>query len=152
VYAPQLISCVVKGDELQIWWISDSRIDTDKMDLDFAIFDGATFKGEPNGKLRSKDVAMYSSPKMECIIGYGSRMVHSILLKDLGIESPENLIIEARISYPGQANPEYKRIQKIVPTSNLDIVPYKATYSTYDPKSRSKREYSTILYKRLIRD
>ena len=89
---------------------------------------------------------------MECTIGYGSRMVHSILLKDLGIESPENLIIEARISYPGQVNPEYKRIQKIVPTSNLDIVPYKATYSTYDPKSRSKREYTAILYKRLNRD
>jgi hypothetical protein len=152
VYAPQLISCTINGDELQIWWISDSYIDTDKMDLDFAIFDGATFQGEPNGKLRSKDVAMYSSSKLACTIGYGSRMVHSILMKDFGIESPENLIIEVRISYPGQVNPEYKRIQKIIPKSNLDVVPYKATYSTFDPKTRSKREQSTILYKRLNRD
>jgi beta-mannosidase len=151
VFAPQLISCTTKGDELQIWWISDSRIDTDKMELDFSIFNGATFQGEPNGKLRSKDAAVYSSPKMECTIGYGSRMVHAVSMKNLGIESPENLIIEARISYPGQANPEYKRIQKLIPNSNGSIIPYKATYSTFDAKARSKREYSSILYKQFKR-
>jgi beta-mannosidase len=152
VFAPQLISCATKGDELQIWWISDSRIDTDKMELDFSIYDGASFQGEPNGKLRSKDAAVYSSPKMDCTIGYGSRMIHAVSMKNLGIESPENLIIEARISYPGQANPEYKRIQKIIPNSNENIIPYKATYSTYDAKARSKREYSSILYKQFKLD
>jgi hypothetical protein len=152
VYAPQLISCTTNGDELQIWWVSDSRIDTDKMELDFAIFDGTTFRGEPNGKLRSKDLAVYASPKMQCTIGYGSRLIHSVLISDLGIDSFENRIIEVRISYPGQANPEHKRIQKIIPKSNGNIIPYKASYSTYDPKARSKREYSTILYKQLKRD
>ena len=152
VYAPQLISCTMNGDELQIWWISDSRIDTDKMELDYAIYDGTTFQGEPNAKLRSKDAANYQSSKMDCTISYGSRMIHSILLEDLGIESPENLVIEVRISYPGQANPEYKRVQKIIAKSDMAVIPYKASYSAYDPKTRSKTEYSTILYKRLKRD
>jgi beta-mannosidase len=152
VYSPQLISCTTNGDELQIWFISDARIDTDKMELDYAIFDGTTFQGTPNAKLRSKDVAIYSSPKVECTIGYGSRIIHTILLEDLGIDSPENLVIEARISYPGQANPEYKRVQKIIAKSDMMIIPYKSSYSTYDPKTRSKSEYSTILYKRFARD
>jgi hypothetical protein len=152
VYAPQLISCTTNGDELQIWWVSDARIDTDKMELDYAIYDGATFQGEPNAKLRSKDASIYQSPKMDCTIAYGSLMIHSILLEDLGIESPENLVIEARISYPGQANPEYKRVQKIIAKSDMTVIPYKASYSSYDPKTRSKTEYSTILYKRAVRD
>jgi beta-mannosidase len=148
VYAPQLISCTTNGDELQIWWISDARIDTDKMELDYAIYDGTTFQGEPNAKLRSKDAASYQSPKMECTIAYGSRLIHTILLEDIAIESPENLVIEVRISYPGQANPEYKRVQKIIAKSDKTIIPYKESYSTYNPKTRSKTEYSTILYKR----
>jgi beta-mannosidase len=152
VYAPQLISCTMNGDELQIWWVSDARIDTDKMELDYAIFDGTTFQGEANGKLRSKDVASYESPKLECTIGYGSRMIHSILLEDLGIESPENLLIEVRISYRGQANPEYKRVQKIIAKSDMAVIPYRASYSVYDPKTRSKSENATILYKRGFRD
>jgi beta-mannosidase len=152
VYSPQLISCTTNGDELQIWFVSDARIDTDKMELDYAIFDGTTFQGEPNAKLRSKDAAIYSSPKLECAIGYGSRLIHTILLEDLGIDSPENLVIEARISYPGQANPEYKRVQKIIAKSDRMVIPYKSSYSTYDPKTRSKSEYSTILYKRFARD
>ncbi len=152
VYAPQLISCTMNGDELQIWWISDARIDTDKMELDYAIYDGTTFQGEPNAKLRSKGASIYQSPKMDCTIAYGSLMIHSILLEDLGIESPENLVIEARISYQGQANPEYKRVQKIIAKSDMTVIPYKASYSSYDPKTRSKTEYSTILYKRAVRD
>jgi beta-mannosidase len=152
VYAPQLISCTTNGDELQIWWISDSRIDSDNMEFDYAIYDGTTFQGEANAKLRSKDAASYQSPKMDCAIGYGSRMIHSILLEDLGVESPENLVIEVRISYPGQANPEYKRVQKIIAKSDMAVIPYKATYSTYDPKTRSKTQFSTILYKRPARD
>jgi len=152
VYAPQLISCTTNGDELQIWWISDARIDSDKMELEYAIYDGTTFQGEANAKLRSKDVASYQSPKMDCTIGYGSHMIHSILLEDLGVESPENLLIEVRISYPGQANPEYKRVQKIIAKCDMAVIPYKATYSTYDPKTRSKTQFSTILYKRPARD
>ena len=152
VYAPQLISCTTNGDELQIWWVSDARIDTDKMELDYAIYDGTTFQGESNAKLRSKDAASYQSPKMDCTIAYGSHIIHSILLEDLGIESPENLVIEVRISYPGQANPEFKRVQKIIAKSDMTVTPYKASYSTYDPKTRSKTEFLTILFKRAGRD
>jgi hypothetical protein len=61
-------------------------------------------------------------------------------------------VIEVRISYPGQANPEYKRVQKIIAKSDMAVIPYKASYSAYDPKTRSKTEFSTILYKQLKRD
>lgn len=152
VYSPQLISCTLDGDELQVWWISDTRIDTDNMVLDYAIFDGTKFQGEANSKLRSKDEASYQSPKLECVIGFGSKKIHTILLEDLGIDSPENLIIEARISYPGQVNPEYKRIQKIIAKSDMAVIPYRAAYSTYNPKTRSKTEYSTLLFKRAFQD
>jgi beta-mannosidase len=152
VYAPQLISCTMNGDELQIWWISDTRIDNDAMFLDYAIYDGTKFKGDPNSKLRSADTPSYESPQIDCTIGYGSRIIHTILLEDIGIESPENLIIEARISYPGQPNPEYKRIQKIIAKSDMAIIPYRAKYTRYDPKTRVKSEHSTILFKRAYAD
>lgn len=152
VYAPQLISCTMNGDELQIWWISDTRIDNDAMVLDYAIYDGTKFKGDPNSKLRSADTPSYESPQIDCTIGYGSRIIHTILLEDIGIESPENLIIEARISYPGQPNPEYKRIQKIIAKSDMAIIPYRAKYTRYDPKTRVKSEHSTILFKRAYAD
>jgi len=147
VYAPQLISCVVEGEELQIWWISDSRIDSDDMLLDYAIYDGTKFKGQPDPQLRSADAAVYQSPNLNCRIGYGSMRVHSVLLEDLGIDSSENLIIEARISYPGQVNPQYKRIQKLIAKSNKAIVPYRATYKSFDPKTRNTTDGSTILFK-----
>jgi hypothetical protein len=142
----------MNGDELQIWWISDTRIDNDAMFLDYAIYDGTKFKGDPNSKLRSADTPSYESPQIDCTIGYGSRIIHTILLEDIGIESPENLIIEARISYPGQPNPEYKRIQKIIAKSDMAIIPYRAKYTRYDPKTRVKSEHSTILFKRAYAD
>jgi beta-mannosidase len=148
VYAPQLISCTLAGDELQIWFVSDARIDRDNMILDYAIYNGADFKGEANEKLRSADKSVYQSPKLDCTIGYGSSKIHSVKLKDLGIDSPENLIIEARISYPSQPNPEYKRIQKIIPKSDMAIIPYRSVQQIYDPKTRSKKEQSSILFKR----
>jgi len=148
VYAPQLISCTVKDEELQIWWISDTHIDSDSMQLDYAIYEGVSFVGEPDAHLRSKDKAIYSSPKLGCRIGYGSRLIHSIALKDLGIENPENRIIEARVSYLSQVNPEFKRIQKLIPKSDKGIIPYRSIQSIYDPKSRTKTEHSTILFKK----
>ena len=152
VYAPQLISCTLAGDELQIWFVSDARIDRDNMILDYAIYNGADFKGEANEKLRSADKSVYQSPKLDCTIGYGSSKIHSVKLKDLGIDSPENLIIEARISYPSQPNPEYKRIQKIIPKSDMAIIPYRSVQQIYDPKTRSKKEQSSILFKRRFMD
>jgi beta-mannosidase len=152
VYAPQLISCTLDGDELQIWFVSDARIDRDNMVLDYAIYNGATFKGEANQKLRSLDKSIYQSPKLDCTIGYGSSKIHTILLEDLGIDSPENMIIEARISYPNQPNPEYKRIQKIIPKSDMAIIPYRSVQQIYDPKTRSKKEQSSVLFKRRFMD
>jgi beta-mannosidase len=152
VYAPQLISCTLDGDELQIWFVSDARIDQDNMVLDYAIYNGVTFKGEANEKLRSADKSVYQSPKLDCTIGYGSSKIHTILLEDLGIDSPENLIIEARISYPGQPNPEYKRIQKMIPKSDGAIIPYRSVQQIYDPKTRSKTEQTSILFKQAIVD
>jgi hypothetical protein len=152
VYAPQLISCTLDGDELQIWFVSDARIDQDNMVLDYAIYNGVTFKGEANEKLRSADKSVYQSPKLDCTIGYGSSKIHTILLEDLGIDSPENLIIEARISYPGQPNPEYKRIQKMIPKSDGAIIPYRSVQQIYDPKTRSKTEQTSILFKSAIVD
>ncbi len=147
VYAPQLISTTMDGDELQIWWISDTRIDSDSMQLDYAIYDGSTFKGEPNPQIRSTNEALYQSPVLGCRIGYGAMQVHSIALEDLGIDSPENLIIEARISYPGQANPQYKRIQKLIAKSSKAIIPYRVNYKSFDPKTRNTTDSSTILFK-----
>jgi hypothetical protein len=152
VYAPQLISSTLDGDELQIWFVSDARIDRDNMVLDYAIYNGVNFKGEASEKLRSVDKSVYQSPKLDCTIGYGSSKIHTILLEDLGIDSPENLIIEARVSYPGQPNPEYKRIQKLIPKSDKSIIPYRSVQSIYDPKTRSKTEQTSILYKRAIAD
>jgi beta-mannosidase len=152
VYAPQLISCTLDGDELQIWFVSDARIDRDNMVLDYAIYNGDTFKGEVNEKLRSADMSVYQSPKLDCTIGYGSLKIHTILLEDLGIDSPENMIIEARISYLNQPNPEYKRIQKMMPKSDRAIIPYRSVQQIYDPKTRSKTEQTSILFKRAIVD
>jgi len=152
VYAPQLISCTLDGNELQIWFVSDARIDRDNMVLDYAIYNGATFKGEANQKLRSLDKSIYQSPKLDCTIGYGSSKIHTILLEDLGIDSAENMIIEARISYPNQPNPEYKRIQKIIPKSDMAIIPYRSVQQIYDPKTRSKKEQSSVLFKRRFMD
>jgi hypothetical protein len=146
-YAPQIISSTVDGDVLQIWWISDTRIDSDAMVLDYAIYDGSTFKGEPNPQIRSTDEALYQSQPLGCRIGYGAMQVHSIALEDLGIESPENLIIEARISYPGQANPQFKRIQKLIAKSSKSIIPYRVNYKSFDPKTRYTTDSSTILFK-----
>ncbi len=147
VYAPQLISSVFDDRKLQMWWISDARIDSDAMVLDYAIYDGTTFKGEANPHLRSTDKALYQSPRMDCRIGYGSSMIHAVTLDELGIDSAENLIVEVRISYPGQANPEYKRIQKLTAKSDKSIVPYCASRSIYDPKTRQKSQEPVILYK-----
>lgn len=147
IYAPQLISCTVKDDQLQIWWISDTRIDNDSMKLDFSIYEGTLYKGEPDEHLRSKDVAIYHSPVLGCRIGYGSSLLYSIQLKELGLTSIENLLIEARVSYPSQANPEFKRIQKLIPKSSAGIVPCLSVQSMYDAKTRKKSERTTVMFK-----
>jgi beta-mannosidase len=148
VYAPQLISCALDGDELGIWWISDARIDSDSMVLDYAIYDGASFVGQPHSQLRSTDRSYYQSPALPCRISYGSHRIHAILLEDLGIDTPENMIIEVRISYPGAANPTFKRIQKLIPKSDQAIVPYLTTYKLFDPKTRTSRDESVIMFKK----
>lgn len=148
VYAPQLISCTLDGDELQIWWISDTRIDTDAMELDYAIYDGATFVGKPDNRLRSADEAIYQSPPLACKIGYGSSKLHTILLEDLGIDSPENLIVEARISYPGQPNPHIKRIQKLIVKSDMAIIPYHSRYRWFNSKTGKNEERDAVMFKR----
>ena len=148
VYSPQLISCSLDGDELGVWWISDTRIDTDSMVLDYAIYDGGSFVGQPDAQLRSTDTPYYQSPVMPCRISYGSHRIHAILLEDLGIDTPENMIIEVRISYPGAANPTFKRIQKLIPKSDQAIVPYHTTYKLFDPKTRTSSDESVIMFKK----
>jgi len=148
VYAPQLISCALDGDELGVWWISDTRIDSDSMMLDYAIYDAGSFVGQPDAQLRSTDAPYYQSPAMPCRIQYGSHRIHSILLEDLGIDTPENMIIEVRISYPGAANPTFKRIQKLIPKSDQAIIPYHTTYKLFDPKTRTSRDESVIMFKK----
>jgi beta-mannosidase len=150
VYAPQLISCVVEDNRLNIYWISDTEVPEDSMVFQFKVFGEGIFPEAVNPEIHSTANAIYTSEKSTFTIGYGANRIVSVPLNSLPFKMDlENKVIEATLSMPGAPNPTYKRIQKIVYPSDDFVVPVGEKYITYLPKSRKKKEQMGILFRKL---
>lgn len=150
VYAPQLISCVVEDNRLNIYWISDSELPADSMSFQFKIFGNGVFPEAVNPELHSQAVPLFASEKSSFKIDYGVHLIKSVSFTSLPFKGdPENLVIEATLSLPGSPNPTYKRIQKLVYESSDFVIPVAEKYVTYSPKSRKKKERIGILFQKL---
>lgn len=148
VYAPQLISCVVEKDMLNIYWICDTDILEDSLKLEFAIYDEANLE-TPAVAVDDKRTALFKSADVVVPIKSGAYTIASIPLKNLPFKSDlENKVIEVSLSPLDIATAKYKRVQKVVPESDHEIIPVRYNYSTYEPKSKKKKENVGIRYEK----
>jgi beta-mannosidase len=147
IYAPQLISCVVENNALNIYWISDADIAEDSMSFQFRIFDSEALPEAVNPELHSVAEPIYTSTKTGFRIRYGSHLIASVPLSSFPFKNElKNKVVEATLSFPNAPNPSFKRIQKLVYASDEFIVPVATKYATYSPKSRKKKENVGLLF------
>jgi len=150
VYAPQLISCVVEGDKLNIYWISDADLIEDSVIFTFSVFDETNFPVNANQEIKTTGAAIFESVPSGFKLKYGVHMIASVPLSSLPFKNDlENKVIEARLSYVDSPNPAFKRVQKLVYSSDQYVIPYKSSYTTYVGKTKRKKENTGILYKKL---
>jgi beta-mannosidase len=150
VYAPQLISCVIENNRLNIYWISDTEIPEDSMIFQFRIFGPDALPEAVNPEIHSVAEPIYKSEKTGFVVGDGVKLIASVPVSSLPFKNDlKNKVIEASLSMPDAANPSFKRIQKLTYASDAFIVPVGEKYVTYSPKSRKKKENSGILFRKI---
>ena len=145
VYAPQLISCNVENERLQIYWISDNGLEDDSLLLKFYIYD--TTKNADNMQDNQELSAIYTSPETLVNLTYGSHVIMDLGVRNiLGSMPLEDLLIEVELSRPGIKVPVYSRSQKLVPKSNSFVIPQRLVAYQEDNKTRKKQELTFIYF------
>lgn len=145
VYAPQLISCVVERGELLIYWISDNELAEDSMNLQFFIYDAQHIPDLQNFNPQLDNV--YQSENKLVFLKNGSSIIAKLPLTDiLGKTSPKDKLIEVVLTLPGTQLPSFRRVQKLVPSSDLFLVPESKKYAVFEPKSKKKHEMTGISF------
>lgn len=143
IYAPQLISCVVEKNDLLIYWISDNDIAEDSMYLQFAVYDDQHIPDMQNYNPQLENL-FQSKPELVKLPN-GSTLIAKIPLSGiLGKNAPKDKLIEVNLSYDGSQIPTYRRVQKLVPSSDHFLIPEGRKYTVYEPKSKKKKEMSGI--------
>ncbi len=129
IYAPQLISCVVKNDNLKMFWISDNYINDEVGTLSYTI-------ENLDGKV------IYTSEAIEVQLKQGSTVIHEIPMQKLfGKLGTDNTFISINIS-GNTSNKQYDRVQKISFKNSKLMIPQKKM-TLIEDKAKKVSRYKT---------
>lgn len=145
IYAPQLISCIVEKNELLIYWISDNELAEDSLNLQFAIYDDQHIPDMQNYNPQLQN--LYQSTPTLVHLKNGSSIIARIPLSQiLGKDSAKDKLIEVNLTFEGAQIPSYRRVQKLVPSSDHFLIPESKKYSVFEPKSKKKKDLMGISF------
>jgi hypothetical protein len=145
IYAPQLISCIVEKNELLIYWISDNELAEDSLNLQFAIYDDQHIPDMQNYNPQLQN--LYQSTPTLVHLKNGSSIIARIPLSQiLGKISAKDKLIEVNLTFEGAQIPSYRRVQKLVPSSDHFLIPESKKYSVFEPKSKKKKDLMGISF------
>ncbi|MFN0032752.1 MAG: glycoside hydrolase family 2 protein [Flavobacteriales bacterium] len=127
LYAPQLISCEVKDDKVNIYWISDNYIDDEPATLQYTIENA-------EGKI------LHTSAQLAVNLTQGSHIISSFSIeKSLGKRSTDGCFV--RITITGEkSGKQYDRVQKLNYKNSMLLVPHRTITTVEDKVKRIVRK------------